>query len=98
MIEVIQSDEFKVWHGGLRDKIARARVTARIRLAELGNLGDWKPVRDGVSEMRIDVGPGYRLYFTRRGNTIVVLLCGGDKRQQDADIERATAFAKRWNV
>jgi len=58
-------------------------------------LGDWKPLRDGVSEMRIDVGSGYRLYFTRRGSTIVVLLCGGDKRQQDADIEWAIAIAKR---
>lgn len=96
MFEIIQSDEFKAWHDGLRDKIARARVSARIRLAEHGNLGDWKPLRDGVSEMRIDVGPGYRLYFLRRGNTVVVLLCGGDKRKQDADIERAIDLAKLW--
>jgi putative addiction module killer protein len=96
MIEIIQSDEFKAWHDGLRDKLARARITARIRLAEHGNFGDWKPLRDGVSEMRIDVGPGYRLYFTRHGNTVVVLLCGGDKRKQDADIARAIDFAKFW--
>ncbi|MFZ3017126.1 MAG: type II toxin-antitoxin system RelE/ParE family toxin [Gallionella sp.] len=96
MFEIIQSDEFKVWHDGLRDKITRARVSARIRLAEQGSLGDWKSLRDGVSEMRIDVGPGYRLYFIRRGNTVVVLLCGGDKRKQDADIERAINLAKRW--
>lgn len=96
MFEIIQSDEFKAWHDGLRDKIARARVSSRIRLAELGNLGDWKPLRNGVSEMRIDVGPGYRLCFTRRGNTVVVLLCGGDKRKSDADVERAIALAKRW--
>lgn len=96
MFEIIQSDDFKAWHDGLRDKIARARISARIRLAEHGNLGDWKPLRDGVSEMRIDVGPGYRLYFTRRGNTVVVLLCGGDKRKQDADIERAIGLAKLW--
>ncbi len=70
MFEIIQSDEFKAWHDDLRDKIARARVSARIRLAEQGNLGDWKPLREGISEMRIDVGPGYRLYF-------IPLTCGG---------------------
>ena len=96
MIEVIQSDEFKAWHDDLRDKIARARITARIRLAEHGNLGDWKPLRDGVSEMRLDVGAGYRLYFTRRGNAIIVLLCGGDKGKQDADIKHAIDLAKLW--
>lgn len=96
MFEILQSDEFKVWHGGLRDPLARARVTSRLRLAEQGNLGDWKSLRDGISEMRIDVGPGYRLYFTRRGNTLIVLLCGGDKRKQDADIGRAIALAARW--
>lgn len=96
MFEIIQSDEFKVWHESLRDLIARARVTARLRLAEQGNLGDWKFLRDGVSEMRIDVGAGYRLYFTRRGNTVIVLLCGGDKRKQNADIGRAVELAKNW--
>lgn len=96
MFEIIQSDDFKAWHDDLRDKIARARISARIRLAQHGNLGDWKPLRDGVSEIRIDVGPGYRLYFTRRGNTVVVLLCGGDKRKQDADIERAISLARFW--
>jgi len=93
-IEVVQSREFKVWHDNLRDRIARARITARISLAEHGNLGDWKPVRDGISEMRIDVGPGYRLYFTRRGNKVIVLLCGGDKAKQDIDIKRAIDLAK----
>lgn len=96
MFEIIQSDEFKAWHGSLRDQVARARVTSRLRLAEQGNLGDWKFLRDGVSEMRIDVGPGYRLYFMRRGNTVIVLLCGGDKRKQNADIGRAIELAKYW--
>lgn len=96
MFEIIQSDEFKSWHAGLRDPVARARTTARLRLAELGNLGDWKSLRDGISEMRIDVGQGYRLYFTRRGNTVIVLLCGGDKRRQDSDIGRAVELAKKW--
>ena len=96
MFEIIQSDEFKAWRDGLRDGVARARIAARLRLAGLGNLGDCKPVRDGVSEMRIDVGPGYSLYFTRRGSAVVVLLCGGDKRRQDADIARAIELARRW--
>jgi putative addiction module killer protein len=96
MFEIIQSDDFKRWHEGLRDPMARARVLSRLRFAEQGNLGDWKPLRDGVSEMRIDVGPGYRLYFTRRGNTVIVLLCGGDKRKQDADIKRAIELARNW--
>jgi putative addiction module killer protein len=96
MFEILQSDEFKTWHGRLRDPVARARISSRLRLAGQGNLGDWKSLRDGVSEMRIDVGPGYRLYFTRRGNMVIVLLCGGDKRKQDADIGRAVAIAKNW--
>jgi putative addiction module killer protein len=73
----------------LRDREARARITVRIRRLSLGNPGDVKPVGSGVSEMRIDYGPGYRLYFVRRGDTVVVLLCGGDKRNQDRDIARA---------
>jgi putative addiction module killer protein len=96
MFEIIQSAEFKTWHGSLRAPMARARITSRLRLAEQGNLGDWKFLRDGVSEMRIDVGPGYRLYFTRRGNTVIVLLCGGDKRKQDADIGRAVELGNNW--
>jgi len=95
-IEIVQSRQFKVWHDNLRDRIVRARITGRIRLAERGNLGDWKPLHNGVSEMRTDVGPGYRLYFTRRGNTVIVLLCGGDKAKQDADIKRAIDLAKQW--
>jgi len=78
----------------LRDQIARVRITARIRLAEHGNLGDWKSLHGGVSEMRIDTGPGYRLYFTRCDNTVVVLLCESGKRKQDADIARAIDLAR----
>ena len=96
MFEIIQSDEFKAWHIGLRDPIGRARITSRLRLAELGSLGDWKSLREGIFEMRIEVGPGYRLYFMRLDNTVIVLLCGGDKRKQDADIKRAITIAKRW--
>lgn len=96
MFEIIQSDEFREWHGSLRDPMVRVRITSRLRRAEQGNLGDWKSLRDGVSEMRIDVGPGYRLYFTRHGNTVIVLLCGGDKCKQDADIARAIKLTKNW--
>ncbi|MDR2506609.1 MAG: type II toxin-antitoxin system RelE/ParE family toxin [Candidatus Accumulibacter sp.] len=96
MFEIIQSDEFMQWAAKLKDRRAEARIAARLRRAEEGNLGDHKPLRDGVSEMRIDVGAGYRLYFTRRGNTVLVLLCGGDKRTQEADIKRAIALARAW--
>ena len=94
MIEVRQTDVFTDWFAGLRDSRARARVTVRIRRLSLGNPGDVKPVGGGVSEMRIDYGPGYRVYFVRRGDAIVVLLCGGDKRNQDRDIARALELAQ----
>lgn len=94
MIEIRQTDVFAAWFAALRDRQARARITARIRRLSLGNPGDVKPVGSGVSEMRIDYGPGYRVYFTRRGDVVAVLLCGGDKRTQDRDIARARALAR----
>lgn len=94
VIEVRQTDVFVDWFATLRDREARARITVRIRRLSLGNPGDVKPVGGGVSEMRIDYGPGYRVYFVQRGATIVVLLCGGDKRSQDRDITRAQALAQ----
>ena len=94
MIEVRQTDVFAAWFANLRDREARARITVRIRRLSLGNPGDVKPVGSGVSEMRIDYGPGYRVYFIRRGDTVVVLLCGGDKRTQDRDIARARELAR----
>src|SRR5260370_41738204 len=94
MTEVRQAEVFTVWLVGLRDRQARARILARIRRLSLGNPGDVKPVGGGVSEMRIDYGPGYRLYFVRRGETVVVLLCGGDKRKQDRDTARALELAR----
>ena len=93
MLELIQSQTFQRC---LKDRQARARVQARLDRLALGNPGDAKPLRDGVSELRIDYGPGYRVYFMRRGPVIVVLLAGGDKRTQDADIERAIGIAKDW--
>ena len=97
MIEVRQTAVFRAWVKGLRDLRARARIAVRIdRLAE-GNPGDVKSVGDGVSELRIDCGPGYRLYFTRKGALLVILLCGGDKSSQDRDIRQAKALAKEAN-
>jgi putative addiction module killer protein len=94
MIDVRQTDVFADWFAGLRDREARARITVRIRRLSLGNPGDVKPVGGGVSEMRIDYGPGYRVYFVRRGDTVIVLLCGGDKRNQDRDIASALELAR----
>jgi putative addiction module killer protein len=94
LIEVRQTDIFAAWFASLRDHQARARITARIRRLSLGNPGDVKPAGSGISEMRIDYGPGYRVYFIRRGEVVVILLCGGDKRTQDRDIARAVALAR----
>jgi putative addiction module killer protein len=81
--------EFQDWLDRLRDLRAQVRIAARLRLAEAGNLGDWKPVGGEVSEMRVDIGPGYRLYFTRKGSILIVMLAGGDKSTQACDIKRA---------
>jgi len=89
--------EFREWLFSLRDKPTRARILARIRSAELGNIGDAKPVGDGVSEMRIHFGAGYRLYFKRKGDIVYLLLVGGDKSTQSRDIARAIALAKTLN-
>ena len=94
MVEVRQTDVFVAWFDGLKDRAARARITVRIRRLSLGNPGDVKPVGQGVSEMRIDYGPGYRVYFVQRGEAFVILLCGGDKRDQSRDIARALELAK----
>jgi putative addiction module killer protein len=84
-----QSETFRQWLADLDDHEAVARIAVRIRRASLGNLGDAKSVGKGVSEMRIDYGPGYRVYFTRRGQEVILLLCGGDKKTQARDIDRA---------
>lgn len=94
MFEVRQTAVFEAWIDGLKDMRAVARIEARLRRLSLGHLGDAKSLGDGVSEMRIDYGPGYRLYFTRRGDRIVILLCGGDKKRQSDDIARAKQLAK----
>jgi len=89
-----ETDVFGKWLGALRDMRAKARVLARLDSARLGNLGDARSVGGGVSEMRVDVGAGYRVYFTRRQRVIVVLLCGGDKSSQTKDIAHAKRIAK----
>ena len=94
MIEIRQTELFARWFSGLRDRRARARIQARIDRLEIGNPGDVKPVGEGVSEMRIDYGPGYRVYFVQRGAAIVVLLAGGDKRTQERDIKTALQLAR----
>lgn len=96
MFEVVQSETFQRWLSGLKDRRAAARIHARLDRLAGGNFGDVKPARDGLLEMRIDCGPGYRLYCIRRGPVVIVLLCGGDKRTQDKDIERAIDIAKEW--
>jgi putative addiction module killer protein len=92
---LLQTEEFSEWLHGLRDVAAKARVVARLSAAEVGNFGECAPVGDGVSEMKIHVGPGYRVYFTRSGEVIYLLLCGGNKSTQKADIRRAKALARR---
>lgn len=94
MIEIRQTERFARWFAGLSDSQARMRIQARIRRLSVGNFGDVKSVGLGISEMRIDYGPGYRLYFTRRGEGLVLLLAGGDKRTQDRDIAIARAMAR----
>lgn len=94
MIEIRQTDEFATWLADLRDRRAAARIAARIDRLRIGNPGQVEPVGEGVSEMKIDYGPGYRAYFKRRGDTLVVLLCGGDKSSQAADIRRALTLAR----
>lgn len=96
MVEVHSSIEFHHWIDALRDRRAAAKIFARIQRLEHGNPGNVKPVGAGISEMRIDYGPGYRVYYTHKGKTVVLLLCGGDKSTQDKDIRQATQIAAKW--
>ncbi len=94
MFEVRKTDVYAKWLNGLRDTRARARVLVRVERLAAGNPGDVRPVAEGVSELRIDYGPGYRVYFKKQGLTVVILLAGGDKRTQDRDIEKALRLAR----
>ena len=93
MIDFNETIEFVQWLEAVRDPFAKVRVVKRIRMAESGNFGDCEPVGDGVSEMRIHYGPGYRVYFTRRNKAVYLLLVGGDKSTQSRDIKRAKQIA-----
>jgi len=95
MFEVRKTETFATWLDGLRDMQARARIQARIERLVMGNAGDVKSVGEAVSEMRIDYGPGYRVYYIRRGRNLVILLAGGDKRTQAADIKTALQLARK---
>jgi putative addiction module killer protein len=98
MIEIRQTAVFAKWIAGLRDRRARAKIAARIDRLAFGNAGDAEPVGEGVSELRIHYGPGYRVYFTRRGPVVIVLLCGGDKSTQAQDIKTAKALAAQLEL
>jgi len=95
---VLQTQEFQRWLDALQDRRAQVRIAARLRLAEAGNLGDWKSVAGEVSEMRINFGPGYRLYFARRGSILIIMLAGGDKSTQTKDIKRAQKILKELEL
>lgn len=96
MITIQTTLTFRDWLSGLRDQRAKARIANRIARLASGNPGDVKPVGEGLSELRIDEGAGYRVYFLRRGDVMIVVLCGGDKSTQSADIDRAKKIAKEW--
>ncbi|MDR0309994.1 MAG: type II toxin-antitoxin system RelE/ParE family toxin [Acidobacteriota bacterium] len=92
--EVVQTEEFKKWRENLRDRQAANRIQARIDRVVSGNFGDWKTETGEVKAMRIDYGPGYRLYYVIRGSKVVFLLCGGDKRTQNTDLKRAYELSR----
>jgi putative addiction module killer protein len=94
VIEIRQTEDYLRWFERLRDREARARILARIRRLSLGNPGDVESVGEGISELKIDYGPGYRVYYKQRGKTLVVLLAGGDKRSQQKDVKRAQELAR----
>jgi putative addiction module killer protein len=98
MLEIRRTHAFDRWLRKLKNERAKAKITARIRRLAFGNFGDVSPVGDGVSELRIFEGPGYRVYFVHRGTTVVILLCGGDKTSQERDIKAAKALAKELKV
>jgi putative addiction module killer protein len=92
--EIRKTDVFEKWFTALRDRQAIARINTRLRSVSLGNFGDVKPVGEGVSELRIDYGPGYRVYFVQHGSKLIILLARGDKRSQQGDIEKAIELAR----
>lgn len=98
MFELKQTDTFRKWWTKLRDEHARGLIFARLNRLAFGHTGDVAPVGEGISELRIHYGPGYRVYFRRRGNTVIILLCGGDKNSQAKDIKAAKRLADEWSA
>ncbi len=96
MFIVRQTEEFVAWLDGLKDKRAQIRIVARLRQIEAGNLGDWRSIEGGLAELRVHHGPGYRLYFVRRGRLVVVLLNAGDKSSQQRDIRHSLHLAQKY--
>jgi putative addiction module killer protein len=94
MIEIRKTDNFAQWIDGLQDIRARARILVRIERLKAGNPGDFKPIGEGISELRIDYGPGYRVYFKRIGQKVIILLAGGDKKTQPKDIRTAISLSR----
>ncbi len=97
MVELKQTETFRKWRTKLKSERALALIASRLDRLAFGNAGDVRPVGQGISELRIDYGPGYRIYFQKRGNVFVILLCGGDKRTQDRDIKTAKRLAAEWS-
>lgn len=95
-MRILQTDTYARWFAQLRDVRAKARIDARIRRVSLGNLGDSKSVGGGLHELRVDYGPGYRVYFLSKAGVLIVLLCGGDKSRQSVDIAEAQRIAAEW--
>lgn len=98
LVKLVITREFDAWLSSVRDRQAATAIAGRLSRARLGNLGHWRAVGEGVSEMKIDVGKGYRVYFTQRGNVLVIILCGGDKSTQAVDIKRAKAIARELEL
>ena len=98
MFVVQLTQDFQDWLDAVKDRRVQVRIVARLRQAEAGNLGDWKSVGDEVSEMRVALGPGYRLYFTRRNNVLIIMLAGGEKSTQVRDISRAKRILKQLEL
>lgn len=95
MVEVLQTEEFAQWLDSLRDDVVAKRIKQRIARVQIGLFGDAKSIGDGLHELRVDHGPGYRVYLMRRGDILVILLCGGDKASQARDISQAKAMAEQ---
>lgn len=97
MLEIIKSGAFDTWLRGLRDRQAKARIEVRIRRLSLGNPGQFRALQAGICELKVDYGPGYRIYYAFKNQTLVLLLCGGDKSSQQDDIKLATQISKQWD-